>query len=361
MLQGQHEPPRTVSVKRCCGYAVMNRRIGKAWRANHPVSRTFAERTLAAGTGRLSRDCEFPPAGRAQPTLTDQRSAAQRAARREDKVHDRSKDSRNLHLKRLSLAPARCARQCGGVSTQAPPQIFSPARRLAVRRRALALQAHPNAARYLMDDMAEDLVERLAFLRHEPKRVLLIGMVPDHLVADLEARGAAVSRVDPATGFADEQPFAESGFDLIASFGTLDTVNDLPGALIHIRNALAPGGLAIASFVGAGSLPALRAAMLAADGDRPAPRLHPAVDVRAGGQLLQRAGWADPVVDSRPLDVRFSSLASLLADLRAQALTNVLMQAGPIVDKIQYSVVKEQFGTGTVERFEILTLSGWRR
>jgi len=209
--------------------------------------------------------------------------------------------------------------------------------------------------------MAEDLVERLAFLRHQPKQVLLIGMAPDSLIADLTAQGADVTQVEPAAGFAEEQPFSASSFDLIASFGTLDKVNDLPGALIHIRNALAPGGLAIASFVGAGSLPALRAAMLAADGERPAPRLHPAVDVRAGGQLLQRAGWADPVVDSRPLEVRFSSLASLLADLRAQALTNVLLQSGPPLNREQYTIVKEQFGTGTVERFEILTLSGWKR
>lgn len=264
-------------------------------------------------------------------------------------------------IARLSLAPLASARQCEGVSNSVPPQIFSPTRRLAVRQRALRLQSAPGAAGYLMADMAEDLLERLAFLRHEPKRVLLIGMAPHSLLTELSSRGADVTCVEPAAGFAEEQPFTESGYDLIASFGTLDTVNDLPGALIHIRNALAPGGLAIASFVGAGSLPVLRAAMLAADGDRPAPRLHPAVDVRAGGQLLQRAGWTDPVVDSRPLDVRFSSLASLLADLRAQALTNVLAQFGPALTRGEYYYVMEQFGSGTVERFEILTLSGWRR
>ena len=243
----------------------------------------------------------------------------------------------------------------------APPRIFSPDRRLAARRRALTLQSRPDAAAYLMDDMAEDLLERLAFLRHEPRRVLLIGMVPDSLKAEFAARGADLTHVEPAAGFAEEQPFADTGFDLIASFGTLDTVNDLPGALIHIRNALAPGGLAIASFMGAGSLPALRAAMLEADGDRPAPRLHPAVDVRAGGQLLQRAGWADPVIDSRPLDVRFSSLSSLIADLRGQALTNVLANPGPPLNRAQLGTLSQAFGTGTVERFEIVTLSGWRR
>ena len=44
-----------------------------------------------------------------------------------------------------------------------------------------------------------------------------------------------------AEGFDEEQPYAQTGFDFIASLGTLDTLNDLPGALIHIRQALAPG------------------------------------------------------------------------------------------------------------------------
>lgn len=247
------------------------------------------------------------------------------------------------------------------MSTATPPQIFSPARRQAARLRARRLQQRPGAATYLIDDMAEDLLERLGFLRHVPQRVLLIGRVPGELVDALKAQGAVVTCADPADGFAEEQPFPEQGFDLIASLGTLDTVNDLPGALIHIRSALAPGGLALASFVGAGSLPTMRAAMLAADGERPAPRLHPAVDVRAGGQLLQRVGWANPVVDSRTVNVRFSSLASLLADLRAQALSNVLAQPGPAFNRSQYAIANQVFGNSTVENFEILTLSGWRR
>ncbi len=125
-----------------------------------------------------------------------------------------------------------------------------------------------------------------------------------------------------------------------------------------MRGALAPGGLALASMVGAGSLDALREAMLAADGDRPAPRLHPMIDVRAGAQLLQRAGWADPVVDTRSLTVRFSSLASLIADLRAQALGNCLARPGPPLSRAQAAMAAETFGQGRVETFEILTLTG---
>jgi SAM-dependent methyltransferase len=243
----------------------------------------------------------------------------------------------------------------------APPQVFSPSRRLAARRRALRLQAGPGAARYLLDDMVKDVLERIAFLRHRPARALVIGDFSGELATALGAQGCAVEAAEPAAGFTEDAPFPMAGYDLIASLGTLDTVNDLPGALLHIRGALAPGGLAIASFAGAGSLPALRAAMLAADGDRPAPRLHPAVDVRAGGQLLQRAGWADPVVDSRTLEVRFSSFFSLLSDLRAQGLSNVLARPGPPLNRAALARTKAAFGTRTSERFEIITLSGWKR
>jgi SAM-dependent methyltransferase len=243
----------------------------------------------------------------------------------------------------------------------APPLVFAPARRDLARRRALRLQGSPGAARYLLDDMVEDVIERLGFLRHQPQQALVIGDWSGRLVDWLRQAGCTVEAVDPVGGFAEEQPFPNGSYDLVANLGTLDTVNDLPGALIHIRQALAPGGLALASFPGAGSLPALRAALLAADGERPAPRLHPMVDVRAAGQLLQRAGWADPVIDSRTLEVRFSSFAALIADLRAQSLVNVLARPGPALTRSQRARAEAEFAAPRVEPFEILTLSGWKR
>jgi hypothetical protein len=232
------------------------------------------------------------------------------------------------------------------------------------------LQQDADSPRYLMDDMIEDVVERLHFLRVRPKRALAFGdfSMDDtkRLMSAFDDERCELESGDPVDGHDEEQPLPASGFDFIASLGTLDTVNDLPGALIHLRNALAPGGLMIASFVGAGSLPRLRAAMLAADGDRPAPRIHPQVDVRAGGQLLQRAGFVDPVIDSRPLDASFRSLDRLVGDLRAQGLSNVLARSGPPLGKAARDRAREAFAAAgsdgrTVERFEILTLSGWKR
>lgn len=230
----------------------------------------------------------------------------------------------------------------------------------------LGLQARADAPRYLAFDYAEDMLERLAFLRHTPATALIVGDYTGELSAALEQTGCSVVGSEPAHGFDEELPLAGGPFDLVASLGTLDTVNDLPGALIHLRNALAPGGLMIASFPGAGSLPMLRAAMLAADGERPAPRLHPMVDVRAGGQLLQRTGFADPVTDSRALDVSFGSLDRLVADLRAQGLSNMLADPGPPLGKPALKRARAAFAQAgengrTVERFELLTLSGWKR
>lgn len=229
----------------------------------------------------------------------------------------------------------------------------------------LRLQQAPGAPRFLVSDMVEDMIERLGFLRREPARALVIGDWTGKLAARLGGSGKAV-RAEPADGFDEERPFPFGEFDFIAGLGTLDTVNDLPGALIHLRGALAPGGLMIASFCGAGSLPRMRAAMLAADSDRPAPRLHPQVDVRAGGQLLQRAGFVDPVIDSRSLDVGYRSLDGLVADLRALGLSNVLARPGPPLGKAGLAAARQAFaeqgdGGRTVERFEILTLSGWKR
>jgi len=244
-----------------------------------------------------------------------------------------------------------------------PPTIFAPRRRLAIRQRMRALQAAaPDAPRYILHDMVEDVFERLQFLRHKPASALVIGDWSGEFAAAAPA-GCTVSQVHPEEGFNEEAPFPDGPYNLIASLGTLDTVNDLPGALIHIRGALAPGGLMIASFMAAGSLPRLRPAMLAGDGDRPAARMHPMVDVRAGGQLLQRCGFARPVVDARGLDVRFSSFATLLADLRAQGLTSSLASPAPKLTRTMRAAAEAAYMQGEpriTEHFEILTLSGWK-
>jgi hypothetical protein len=244
------------------------------------------------------------------------------------------------------------------------PTIFSEARRIArALRSAQRLGAGRDPARFILDDIGEDMIERLGFVRHTPARALMIGGCPEDLASFLKEGGAAP---EVAVTLNPAEPLESGPYDFIGVTGQFDAVNDLPGALIHLRNALTPGGLVIASFVGGQSLPALRAAMLAAEPERPAARIHPLVDARAAPALLQRAGWKDPVVDTHTLRVRYSSLDRLVGDLRDQGLGNALAKPAAPLGKEALARARAAFlssadSDGKVtETFEIVTLTGRR-
>lgn len=251
------------------------------------------------------------------------------------------------------------------MSIQGPPTIFSPARRAARLQRARTLKRIGGNSDWFEEALVEDAIERIEFMRLAPRRALVIGEAAAMLGTTLEKGGARVVLADSST-LDEERPWPFEGFGLIVSLATLDTVNDLPGALLHIFAALGPQGIAIASLVGAGSLPRLRAAMLAADAERPAARIHPAVDAKAGAALLQRAGYSRQVADSWTLRLRYASLDALVGELRSQGLTSTLADAGPPLTRTGLERAREAFLVGAdregkvVETLEILTLTGWK-
>lgn len=245
-----------------------------------------------------------------------------------------------------------------------PPEIFSARRKTARAERARLLQQRSGAAGWLAEAMIDDAIERIEFMRLEPDRALVLGLGASEVGRMLERKGVRVT-VAGTDSLDLEEPFPVGGFGLIVSLGTLDSVNDLPGALIHHRSALGGGGVMIASMVGAGSLPRLRAALLSADGERPAARLHPAVDARSGAGLLQRAGFARQVADAWTLRLRYGSLDALVADLREQGLTSALADSAPPITKPGLERARAAFLEDAdrhgrvVETLEILTLTGW--
>lgn len=249
------------------------------------------------------------------------------------------------------------------MTATAVPRIFSKSRAYKRVLRQNWRLSHGDRQQFIWEAIAEDAADRLAFLRHEPTRRLVIGQCHEPLRSMLDLVDGDFCH---AGVWEIERPFPQSGYDTIVVIGALDAVNDLPGSLIHMRNALSPGGLVIASFVGGKSLPRLRAALLAADGQRPAARIHPMVDPRAAPQLLQRAGWKDPVVDTHVLTVRYSSLDTLVNDLRDHGLTSALADAGPplgkgALDRARAAFLDQADADGKVsETFEIITLTGRR-
>ena len=237
----------------------------------------------------------------------------------------------------------------------------------------------PADAYYLHRRAAEDMLDRLQLVTRRFETALVIGCSDNWLCERLRENGLRVLVCDPGEMFArnahgvqcdeDYLPFADASLDLVMAGGTLDSVNDLPGALALIRRILVPDGLMLAALAGAGSLPRLRSALHAAEeaqGEPPSPRIHPQIDVRAAGDLLMRAGFALPVVDNDSVRVRYSGLFPLIRDLRAMAATNILSRrsrrpisrSGLAAAAADFAANADSDGK-TEERFEILHLSGW--
>jgi NADH dehydrogenase [ubiquinone] 1 alpha subcomplex assembly factor 5 len=252
-----------------------------------------------------------------------------------------------------------------------PPRDLFDRRRRAMRRD----RCHGDSADYLGTVMAEQLVERLDDVCRPFGEALVIGGRNSAVIAALRQRGLAVTIVEPAPGVArstaakledeDRVSVDPESFDLVLWPGGLESVNDVPGALLRARMALRPDGLLLGCFVGDGSLPQLRAAFAAADHDRPAARLHPQISLAATGDLLQKIGLALPVVDVERLDLAYRNLAALVADLRAAALTNMLAGPLPRLSRAAWQAAQSAFAhaarddSRTRETIRIVHFSGW--
>jgi len=232
---------------------------------------------------------------------------------------------------------------------------------------------------FLIAHMADELAERLAMVTRDFGRALILGSHDGRIAQRFAAPGRTLLSADPGFAFArlsggvqcdeDRLPFADASFDLVLAIGTLDGVNDLPGALTLIRRTLRPDGLFLGAFTGAGSLGWLKGAMLAADAAAnggAAPRVHPQIDVRAAGDLLARAGFALPVADGERLDVGYGDPIRLMHDLRGMAATNILerrARSAPGRAWLAELFARFQAAAGPDgrlrEAFELVYLSGW--
>jgi SAM-dependent methyltransferase len=177
---------------------------------------------------------------------------------------------------------------------------------------------------------------------------------------------------DQADVVADDEilPFTEETFDLVTSVLSLHSVNDLPGALLQIRRVLKPDGVFLAALFGGETLHELRLAFTAAEATAlggASPRVAPFADVRDLGGLLQRAGFALPVVDLERTTVRYREPMRLMTDLRAFGETNVLAQRRPnfLSRRLLRAVISEYAqrfsdAQGRVSAtFDIIYLMGW--
>ena len=228
------------------------------------------------------------------------------------------------------------------------------------------------AETFLIDRVADELGERLSIVLRPFERAADIGTPTDAVRRVLAASGKVAFLVGADNITVDEEalPFADGSLDLVASALSLQFVNDLPGTLIQIRRALKADGLLLAALTGGDSLTELREAFAEAESEIEggvSPRVAPFADVRELGALLQRAGFALPVVDSDRLTVRYPTVLALMRDLRRMGATNMLSERrrAPLRREMLQRMTEiyvQRFADrdGRLRAtFEIVWLSGW--
>ena len=255
------------------------------------------------------------------------------------------------------------------------------AHRLHRDRAADALSEHD----FLFRETAKRLVDRIDDIKRDFPLALDMGCRSGKVAQELVGRGGirTLFKADLSSMMArkigagtvlvcDEEilPFAPGSFDLVLSNLNLHWINDLPGALVQIRQALKPDGLFLASMLGGNTLQELRVAFYEAEMEVEkgwTPRLSPLADVRDLGGLLQRAGFALPVADFETITVSYDNPLKLMHDLRGMGETNVNTERRKTFSRRAtllraVEIYRDKFSgeDGRIPAtFELITLTAW--
>ncbi len=256
--------------------------------------------------------------------------------------------------------------------------------RALVRKRRERAVLSGDGGDFLFAEVANRLADRLIDVRrsfplgvdlgsrggHMTRAALATGRVG--VVYATDASPILAARLGVQAVAADEEvlPFAPASLDLVVSSLALHWVNDLPGTLIQVRQALKPDGLFLAAIFGGETLWELREILMEAElavTGGVSPRVSPMADLRDAAGLLQRAGFALPVADRDPISVSYADVAALMRDLGRMGESNAvrLRAPGPMRRAVLgeaarlYQQRHALEGDRVRASFEILYLSGW--
>lgn len=269
-------------------------------------------------------------------------------------------------------------------SASSPPRLFDRVRLVRNRDRAAARFAD---YAFLKERVSRDICERVMDTPRAFARALDLGCHDGRLANMLTGTGrvAAVEATDMSSAMVaqarstgvdahvldEETPELEPGrYDLIVSALSLHWVNDLPGTLVRIRQALKPDGLFLGALFGAGTLAELRACLMEAETEQSggmAPRLSPLPGLKDMADLMQRAGFALPVADRDSVVVRYQNPARLLSDLKGMGERSAFVPG--MIHPLPRQVLAQAlhlYDAGHADAdhrvratFEIVHVSGW--
>lgn len=249
-----------------------------------------------------------------------------------------------------------------------PPKLFDYRRKSAIDRRAQNIGARD--ADFLVLRVMDDIQQRLQATNREFKHATELFSPSASVANAIRASGKAgsISTVNPDIA-RDDLGLMPQTQELIVSVFGLHWLNDLPGALAQIKNALRPDGLFLGALPAEGTLQELRDCLLIAETqitDGATMRVDPFVEIRQAGNLLMRAGFTLPVVDLDEFVVRYSDIFALIRDLRAMGATSVVTENRKPAPRGLFSLANEIYKEKYADEdgriratFKIVHLSGW--
>lgn len=306
--------------------------------------------------------------------------------------------SRRLAGLHSSCWAGSAAEQRAGDS-DAQASIFDRAAKRAQRDRAAGLH---NLDDPLQAAVTENLLDRLADCRRVFSTVAVVGGACSSVVKQLAAAengGSQVLVLDESSAMlehtrrleqlqasenigqdrpevhyieADPEhlPLKDKSVDAVIACLSLHWTNDVPGVMTQMRRALRPDGLFLAAMWGGDTLHELRVALSLAEQEREggvSQRVSPLAQVRDAGNLLTRAGFSIPSVDTDDITVHYKDPMQLVHHLRVMGESNAVRIRQPRLKTATWQAAvqkyREMFGKeedGTVPAtFQAIFMTGW--
>ncbi|CCM03355.1 uncharacterized protein FIBRA_05484 [Fibroporia radiculosa] len=245
---------------------------------------------------------------------------------------------------------------------------------------------------YVRDEVADRLIERLQDIKRKFSTIIDIGSGPGHFSKLLEPEttdkvvmidsSEKLLHRDPDSEFevkverihADEENLLNviepNSQEAIVSCLSLHWVNDLPGVLVQIKEALQPDGVFLGALFGGDTLFELRTSLQLAEMEREggiSPHVSPMTDSRDMSNLLGRAGFTLLTVDVDEVKVAYPSMWELMDDLRDMGENNAVIGRRNSIHRdtlaAAAAIYKELHGheDGTVPAtFQVIYVIGWK-
>jgi len=158
--------------------------------------------------------------------------------------------------------------------------------------------------------------------------------------------------------------------EAIVSCLSLHWVNDLPGVLVQIKEALKPDGVFLGAIFGGDTLFELRTSLQLAEVEREggiSPHVSPMTDTRDVSNLMGRAGFTLLTVDVDEVKVTYPSMWELMDDLRDMGESNAIIGRRNYIHRdtlaAASAIYKELHGNedGTIPAtFQVIFMIGWK-